>query len=94
MKRALIGACIGGACGVVALAVCGARGGYHHADEWYAAPAPPPGEAAVRSAVFMVAYFWWAAVPVGAAIGGLAALGSWVVGPRRRQHVKPQPPAR
>jgi hypothetical protein len=84
MKRALIGACIGAVCGVIALAMCGAWGGYHHADEWYAAPAPPPAEAAVRSAGFLVAYFWWAAFMVGGLIGGLAALGSWAVRPRRR----------
>jgi hypothetical protein len=83
MRRALVGVCVGAACGVVALAACGAWGGYTHADEWYAAPAPPPGEAAVRSAFALVAYFWWAAFAVGGVIGGLAGLGSWFVRPRR-----------
>ena len=84
MQRALVGCCVGGICGVIALAVYGAWGGYTHADEWYPAPAPAPWDAAVRSAFAAVAYFWWAAFTVGGVIGGLAGLGSWVVRPRRR----------
>ena len=85
MRRALVGFCAGGLCAVIALAVWAAWGGYKHADEWYAAPAPPPREAAVRSAFSVVAYFWWVAFAAGGFIGGLAGLGSWAVQPRRRE---------
>jgi hypothetical protein len=82
MKRTLVGVCVGGVCGVLALAGFGAWGGYTHGHEWVAGPAPPPEEAALRWAFVFVAYYWWFAVVVGGVIGGLAGLGSWLVRPR------------
>ncbi len=82
MKRTLVGCCVGAVCGGIALAACGAWGGYTHSDEWYAAPAPAPVDAAVRSASFSLTYWWWLAGAVGGVIGGLAGMGSWLVRPR------------
>jgi hypothetical protein len=85
MQRTLIGFCVGTVGGVLALAAGGAWGGYAHGHEWVAAPAPPPGQAAIRWALIFVAYYWWLAGAVGGCIGGLAGLGSWLV--------RPEPPA-
>jgi hypothetical protein len=84
MNRALIGAGIGAACGVLALAGFGAWAGYVHGGEWVAAPAPPPWQAAVRGAFVFTAYYWWLAAAVGVTIGGLAGLGSDLVRPKSR----------
>jgi hypothetical protein len=100
MRRALIGAIVGTACGVLALAVWGAWGGYTHGGEWVARPAIPPGwEAAAMGAFVFTAYYWWLFGAVGAVIGGLAGLGSWVVRPRpaidpfaRRERLQRQRP--
>jgi hypothetical protein len=90
MRRTLIGACVGAICGILALTVAGAWGGYNHADEWNAAPAPPPAKAAIWTAFVFVAYYWWLAAGVGGFIGGLAAFGSWLVRPRRAAGFAPK----
>jgi hypothetical protein len=84
MRRTLIGACVGAVCGVLALAAAGAVAGYTQGGEAAARISVPPGPyAAVLAACVWTAYFWWLAGPVGAIIGGTAALGSWLVRPRR-----------
>ncbi|HEV3261700.1 MAG TPA: hypothetical protein VG013_32925 [Gemmataceae bacterium] len=76
LMRALVGAYVGAGCGLVALAVYGAAEGLANG-----AGARPPGpDAAWRGALFMAAYFWWLAVPVGGAMGGIAGTGSALAG--------------
>ncbi len=93
MKRILIGAGVGVACAMTLLIGYGAWGGYYHGDEWFAASRNlSKWESAGTGAFVMGAYFWWAAVPVGGLIGGLAGVGSWLVrrpadGQSRRFHV-------
>jgi hypothetical protein len=83
MRRALIGACVGAVCGVVALAGFGAWAGSTHGGEWVARRELPPGwQAAAMGAFVYTAYFWWLAGAVGGIIGGLAGLGSWLVRPK------------
>jgi hypothetical protein len=84
MNRVLAGICVGAVCGVLALASCGAYGGFVHGHEWGGALVRhlPPGEAAIIWAFVFVAYCWWLAGAVGGVIGGLAGLGSWLVRPR------------
>lgn len=84
MIRALIGACVGGFCGVVALAALGAALGYH--EGWNQ---QPPGPSAAWTGAFVAAaYYWWLAFGLGAVIGGAAGLGSALVGRliQRKQH--------
>jgi hypothetical protein len=76
MIRAVIGACVGGCCGVVALAALG--GVYGYLDGWNRIP--PGLDAAWTGAFVAAAYFWWLAFALGAVIGGLAGLGSALVG--------------
>lgn len=83
MRRALIGACIGAACGVLALAGFGAWGGYKYGGEWFGRIAIPPGwYAAAMGAFVFTAFYWWLVAAVGGFIGGAAGLGSWLVRPR------------
>ena len=83
MTRTRIGAGIGIACAMLLLVGYGAWGGYYHGDEWFAAYRNlTRWEAAATGALFVGAYFWWAAVPVGGVIGGLAGFGCWLVRPR------------
>jgi hypothetical protein len=83
MNRTLIGAGVGIACAMALLIGYGAWGGHYHGDEWFAASRNlTRWEAASTGALYMAAYFWWAAVPLGEVIGGLAGLGSWLVRPR------------
>ena len=83
MRRALIGACVGVACGVLALAGFGAWAGYMHGGEWVGPPGRPPGWVAAGTGAFVyAAYYWWLAGAVGGVIGGLAGLGSWLARPR------------
>jgi hypothetical protein len=83
MIRTLIGAGVGAACGVLALAAAGAVAGYTQGGAAIGRPAQPPGLAGTLLGAFVwTAYFWWLAGAVGGAIGGLAALGSWLVRPR------------
>ena len=86
MRRVLIAAAIGVACGVLGLAGLGAWAGYAHGGEWVAGPAPPPEQSAVTWAFVFTAYYWWLAAALGGAIGGLAGLGSALV--------RPKPPAK
>ena len=87
MKRTAIGAGIGAACGVLALAATGAVAGHTQGGEAFARISIPPGVyAACLGAFVYTAYFWWLAGTMGAIIGGLAGLGSWLV--------RPGPPAR
>ena len=87
MKRTVIGAGVGAVCGVLALAATGAVAGYTRGGEGSARISIPPGVyAACLGAFVYTAYFWWLAGTVGAIIGGLAGLGSWVV--------RPVPPAK
>jgi hypothetical protein len=83
MNRAMIGACVGAACGLVALAGFGAWGGYTHGGEWVGRRGLPAGWGAAAAGAFaLTAYYWWLAGAVGGAIGGLAGLGSWLARPR------------
>lgn len=83
MKRALIGICAGLVCGILALAGFGAWAGYSHGGEWVLRAGLPPGwEAAGTGAFVYTAYFWWLAGMLGAIVGGLAGLGSWLVRPK------------
>ena len=85
MTRTVIGACIGAVCGALALAGLGAWAGFTHGGEWVGRVGLPPGwEAAAMGAFVYTAYYWWLAGAVGAVIGGLAALGSWLVRPQGR----------
>jgi hypothetical protein len=82
MKRTAIGAGIGAAVGVLALAAVGAVAGYTQGGEAFARISVPPGVyAACLGAFVYTAYFWWLAGTVGAIIGGLAGFGSWLVRP-------------
>jgi hypothetical protein len=83
MHRALIGACIGVAFGMIALAGFGVWWGFTHGVESRQPNLPPGWEAAWTSAFVFTAYFWWLAGGIGAVIGGLAGFGSWVVRSRR-----------
>jgi hypothetical protein len=83
MRRMLIGAGIGAACGVLALAGFGAWAGSTHGGEWVLRPGLPPGWAAAGMGAFVyTAYYWWLAGTAGGVIGGLAGLGRWLVRPR------------
>jgi hypothetical protein len=78
-----MGACIGAACGVLALAAFGAYEGYLYGGEATARPNLEPGlYASLLGAFVYTAYFWWLAGAVGGFIGGVAAFGSWLVRPR------------
>ena len=79
MRRTLIGAGVGMACGLLALAGVGAWGGSTFGS---GSRFPPGWEASVMGAFLYVAYFWWLAGTVGVSIGGLAGLVSWLVRPR------------
>jgi hypothetical protein len=79
MNRILIGAAAGI---VVALCALAAWGGYYGYVEPGAAGRPPGLDNAWRAALYCAVVFSYAAVPVGAVIGGLAGLGSWLVRPR------------
>ena len=82
MKRIAIGAGVGAAFGVLALAATGAVAGYTQGGEAFARISIPPGVyAACLGAFVYTAYFWWLAGTIGAIIGGLAVLGSWLVRP-------------
>jgi hypothetical protein len=83
MRRALIGTCVGVACGVLALAGFGAWAGYTHGGEMVGPPGRPPGWVAAGTGAFVyTVYYWWLAAAVGGVIGGLAGLGSWLARPR------------
>jgi hypothetical protein len=83
MKRSLIGASIGAIIGMLALAATGAIAGYVYGGEAVGPPSRPPGLAAALVGAFVYsAYFWWLAGAIGAFIGGVAGLGSWLVRPR------------
>ncbi len=81
MTRAVIGAAVGFCAGLLGLALYGAWDGYTNGG-WTRRDLPPGWQAAVSEAFVFVAYFWWLAGGVGAVIGGLAGLGSWLVRPR------------
>jgi hypothetical protein len=86
MNRALIGAGVGAASGLLALAGFGFWAGYVHGGEWVLRAGLPPGwQAAGTGALVYAAYYWWLAAFVGGVIGGLAGLGSWLVRPRLRE---------
>jgi hypothetical protein len=82
MLRTLIGTGVGMAIGILVLAGAGAWAGFTHSD-WVRPGLQPGWEAAAIGAFVYTAYFWWLAAAVGGGIGGLAALGSWLVRPRR-----------
>ena len=86
MRRALIGAVVGVACGIVTLAGLGAWAGFTHV-KWVTPEELAWGWEATGFGVFVyIAYYWWLAGAVGGVIGGLAGLGSWLV--------RPSPPAK
>jgi hypothetical protein len=76
MRRAMIGAGVGAACGVLVLAMAGAWAGY---TTGVGGRLPPGWDAALTEAFVYTAYFWWLTATVGGVIGGLAGLGSWFV---------------
>ena len=81
MRRALIGAVVGVACGIVTLAGLGAWAGFTHV-KWVTPEELAWGWEATGFGVFVyIAYYWWLAGAVGGVIGGLAGLGSWLVRP-------------
>jgi len=83
MRRTLIGASVGAILGILALAGLGVWAGFTHGGEWVARRGLPPGwEAAATGAFVFTAYYWWLTGALGGVIGGLAALGSWLVRPR------------
>ena len=82
MMRALIGAAAGVTLCLVALAGYGAWWGLTGGVDWRHPLLPPGWEAAAVNASAVLLIFWWAAVAVGAVVGGLAGLGSWLVRPR------------
>jgi hypothetical protein len=83
VRKTVVGAWLGAVSGVLALAAAGAAAGYTEGGEAAARHGIAPGlYAALLAAFVWTAYFWWLAAGVGAAIGGLAAFGSWLVRPR------------
>jgi hypothetical protein len=80
MRRALLGTCSGAVCGVLTLAGFGAQAGFTHGGLWVFGRQLPPGWGAAGMGAFVyTAYCWWPAGIIGAIIGGLAGLGSWLV---------------
>jgi hypothetical protein len=82
MIRAVIGAGIGFAVGVILIAAWGACDGYTEGIPTRR-DLSPGAEAAALNAFIYTAYFWWLGGIPGSLIGGLAGLGSWAVAPRR-----------
>jgi hypothetical protein len=80
MLRTVIGATVGMACALLALAGYGAWYGYHNG---VSTNGTPPGVAAAASqAVAGVVFYGVVPAACGAIIGGLAGFGSWLVRPR------------
>lgn len=75
----MIGAAVGVALGMTALAGDGVWWGFTQGVDWRQPNLPPGVEAAVVNAVTVLAYFWWAAFAVGGGAGGWAGFGSWLV---------------